>query len=192
MPSLAAAIAEQRHCTRRLRDAESSALGIDRPCGDDPLVTDPSPLAEFEPFVAVHAEFVEALLRHQDALVRGDAAAARREVDALRADLDAHIDREETRILPVLAARGGWGRAGDPRFYRDEHAKIREHLARAQAAAAALDPAATDYPRRAGRLIGAEQALLTLLEHHDDRERRCLYPDLVRVTTPEERRGMLG
>jgi hypothetical protein len=150
-------------------------------------VTDPSPLADFAPFVAVHAEFVEALLRHQDALVRGDVAASRREIDSLRADLDAHIDREETRVLPVLEARGGWGRAGDPRFYRDEHAKIREHLARACTATAALDAAAPNYPRRAGRLIGAEQAFLTLLEHHDDRERRCLYPDLVRVTTAAER-----
>lgn len=149
-------------------------------------------LAEFAPFVEVHDEFVERLLRHQDALVRGDAAAARALLRALRADLVSHIEREESRILPVLAARGGWGRAGDPQFYRDEHAKIRALLDRFDGAAAALVPGAPEWARAAGRLIAAEESLVTLLQHHDDRESRCLYPDLVRVTTPEERRAMLA
>lgn len=152
---------------------------------------DLSHLAEFAPFVAVHDEFAERLFRHQDALVRGDAKAARAELAALRAELVSHIEHEEARILPVLAARGGWGRAGDPQFYRDEHAKIRALLGRFAAASEGLDPGSSDYPRAAGRLIADEEALVTLLAHHDDRESRCLYPDLVRVTTPAERRAML-
>ena len=149
-------------------------------------------LAEFESFVAIHGEFVEALLRHQDALVRGDADEARREMDQLFADLSEHADREDERVLPVLEARGGWGRAGDPRFYREEHERIRQYLRRFREETAGLDPAAPGYARRAGRLIGAEQSFLTLLEHHDQRESKCLYPDLLRVTTPAERLAMLS
>ena len=152
--------------------------------GDDPL-------REFRPFVEVHAEFLEAVLRHQEALVRGDVAAARAAIASLRDDLRTHIAREEERILPLLEARGGWGRAGDPRFYRDEHAKILALLDRFAAATADIDAAAAGAHRAIVLLIGAETALRTLLEHHDDRERRCLYPDLVRVTSPEERRALM-
>jgi iron-sulfur cluster repair protein YtfE (RIC family) len=150
-----------------------------------------SDLLEFAPFVEVHADFREAVLRHQDALVRGDVAASRAEIERFAADLEDHMRQEETRILPVLETRGGWGRAGDPQFYRDEHEKLRGHVRRAVRETAALDAASADFPRRAALLIGAEQALLHLLEHHDDRETRCLYPDLLKVTTPEERRAML-
>jgi iron-sulfur cluster repair protein YtfE (RIC family) len=152
---------------------------------------DLSHLLEFEPFVAIHADFREAILRHHDALVRGDVAASRAEMAQFAADLADHMQREETRILPVLAARGGWGRAGDPQFYRDEHDKLRALLDRSRREIATLDAAAPDYARRAALLIGADQALLHMLEHHDDRETRCLYPDLLKVTTPEERMEML-
>lgn len=154
-------------------------------------MTDLSHLLEFEPFVAIHADFREAVLRHQEALVRGDVALARTLIERFQADLEDHARREETRILPVLASRGGWGRAGDPQFYRDEHDKLRGLLARTVAETAALEAGAPSYPRQAALLIGAEQALLRLLEHHDDRETRCLYPDLLKVTTAEERRAML-
>lgn len=154
-------------------------------------MADLSHLLEFEAFVAIHADFIGALLRHQDALVRGDADEARREIRQLRADLFEHAQREDDRVLPLLEARGGWGRAGDPRFYREEHERIRGYLVRFCAEADALDAASPSYPRAAGRLIGAEQAFLTLLEHHDDREARCLYPDLIKVTTPAERIDLL-
>lgn len=150
------------------------------------------PLAEFRPFVEVHADFLEAVLRHQEALVRGDVPAALEAIRGLRDEMTEHIEREEARILPVLEARGGWGRAGDPRFYRDEHAKIRRHLDRWCGDTAALDAAHPGYARAAALQIGAQHAFRTLLEHHDDRERTALYPDLVRVTTPAERRAMLG
>ena len=154
-------------------------------------MTDLPPLLEFEAFVAIHAEFIEALLRHQDALVRGDVDDARREIHQLRADLFDHAQREDDRILPVLEARGGWGRAGDPRFYREEHDRIRAYLVRFCAEADTIDSASPGYVRAAGRMIGAEQAFLALLQHHDDREARCLDPDLITVTTPEERLALL-
>lgn len=149
-------------------------------------------LAEFAPFVEIHAEFLEALVAHQEALVRGDLRGGLDAIEGLRRALGEHIARENTVILPVLEARGGWGRAGDPRFYREEHDRILALLDRAAAETAALATAGTRVHREIALLIGREQGLRTLLEHHDDRERRCLYPDLVAVTTPAERLALIG
>ena len=68
---------------------------------------DPKELAEFQAFVEVHADFGEALMRHQEALVRGDARAGREILARLRMDLEDHIRRENTKILPVIEERGG-------------------------------------------------------------------------------------
>jgi hypothetical protein len=69
----------------------------------------------FDALLAVHAEFHELVLAHQEALVRGDLAAARATIARLRAELTSHIRHEETKILPVVERAGGWSRIGDPR-----------------------------------------------------------------------------
>lgn len=112
--------------------------------------------------------------------------------EARRHELTGRMHREESCVLPALEARSGWGRAGDPLFCRDEHAKIRSFLERFVAAAASLDSASSDDPRRAGRPIGARESFRTLLEHHDDCAKRCPYPHLVKVTTPAERAAILA
>ena len=55
----------------------------------------------------------------------------------------------------------------------------------------ALDLREPGVHREIALLIGREQAFRTLLEHHDDRERKGLFPDLARVTTPEEQAHLL-
>jgi iron-sulfur cluster repair protein YtfE (RIC family) len=140
----------------------------------------------FEPLLEAHEEFQDLLLLHQEALVRGDLTDARDKMEELRESLAEHIWHEEEKILPVLERGGGWSRLGDPRFYREEHAKITSLVASLAQETAALDRHAPDLHRKIALLIGREQSLRTLLEHHDDRERRALYPDLERLTTPEQ------
>lgn len=142
----------------------------------------------FDSLLDLHHEFAEDLLLHQEALVRGDLAAARAGIEALAAKIEAHIVHEETKILPVVERAGGWSRIGDPRFYREEHEKIRSTLAALVAKTAGLAPGAH---RAIALLVGEEHAFRALLEHHDDRERRALYPDLQRVTRPDEWAGLL-
>lgn len=142
----------------------------------------------FDSLLDVHAEFAEELLLHQEALVRGDLAEALVRIEALAARIGAHILHEETKILPVVERAGGWSRIGDPRFYREEHEKIRRTLADLVAKTAALSPGAH---REVALLVGEEKAFWALLEHHDDRERRALYPDLQRVTRPDEWAGLV-
>lgn len=147
-----------------------------------------------EPFAALiaeHEEFLEALLAHQEALVRGDLDAARERIAGLQARLAEHIRLEEEQLLPVLEERGGWGRIGEPRYYREEHERIQAIVAELVAATSALDGSDSGVHREIALLIGREQAFRSLLEHHDDRERKGLFPDLARVTTPEEQARML-
>lgn len=143
----------------------------------------------FDALLDLHHEFAEDLLRHQEALVRGDLGAALAEIRGLAARIEAHIVHEETKILPVVERAGGWSRIGDPRFYREEHEKIRRTLAGLVAKTAALAPGAH---RAIALLVGEEQGFRTLLDHHDDRERKALYPDLERATRPEEWPGLLA
>ena len=140
----------------------------------------------FQSLLDLHEDFADLLLSHQASLVRGDLAQARLEIESLATQIDAHARHEETKILPVLERAGGWSRIGDPRFYREEHAKLRAMLADLVARTRALDAGSPQVHRTIARLIGDEQAFRSLLEHHDDRERRALYPDLERLTRPEE------
>jgi iron-sulfur cluster repair protein YtfE (RIC family) len=151
-----------------------------------------SHLQEFEGFVEIHESFFEGLYRHQESLVRNDVESALRELRKLHADLRAHITRENEKVLPVLEQRGGWSRAGEPRFYREEHGRILELLDRFELSTSMLVQGSPGYPRAAAILIANELSLRTLLEHHDDREKHCLYLDLLKITTPEERRQMLA
>jgi hemerythrin-like domain-containing protein len=145
----------------------------------------------FEVLLAAHDEFIEVLLMHQTSLVRGDLESARDLIAGLAADLDDHIRHEEERLLPLLEERGGWSRIGEPRYYREEHRKIQASVAELVEATNALEHDDPSVHRDIALLIGREQAFRSLLEHHDDRERQGLFPDLARVTTPEEQAHLL-
>ena len=145
----------------------------------------------FEVLLAAHDDFLEVLLDHQAALVRGDLESARDLITGLAEDLDIHVRHEEQRLLPVLEERGGWSRIGEPRYYREEHAKILGTVAELVEATNSLEHDDPAVHREIALLIGREQSFRSLLEHHDDRERRGLFPDLARVTTPEEQARML-
>lgn len=145
----------------------------------------------FQPFLDEHDDFLEMLLQHQEALVRHDVETASERIARLDADLQAHIRHEEEKLLPALEAAGGWTRIGHPQFYRDEHAKILRWTSELLAATDALDADSPEFHRSVALLIGREQGFRSLLEHHDDRERKALFPDLERVTTPAEQALLL-
>ena len=146
----------------------------------------------FQALLDAHDGFDESLLQHQEAMVRGDLESARDLIAELQSELHAHIRHEEERLLPLLEERGGWGRIGEPRYYREEHEKIRVTLTALVETTNGLDASAPGVHRDIALLIGREQSFRSLLEHHDERERKGLFPDLERVTTPEERAGLLG
>ncbi len=146
---------------------------------------------EFQHLLDAHDEFHESVVQHQVALVCGDVPRARKILEALHTDLGEHIRFEEETLLPVVEEGGGWSRIGEPSYYREEHGRIRAFLDEFVAEMDLYDAADPDYARRVALLIGRQRSLITLLEHHDDRERRALYPDLLRLTTSEQRRKLL-
>ena len=156
-----------------------------------PVGSNGGAMSSFDPLLDEHEEFVETLLTHQEALVRGDLESGRDLIAQLQAMLHAHIRHEEEKLLPVLERGGGWGRIGDPRYYREEHAKIQQLVAELVEHTNALLSGDPRLHREIALLVGREQAFRSLLEHHDDRERRALFPDLERLTTPEERARLL-
>jgi len=145
----------------------------------------------FRVLLDAHEGFDESLLEHQEAMVRGDLESARDLIAELQEELQIHIRHEEERLLPLLEERGGWGRIGEPRYYREEHEKIQMMVAGLVEATNGLDAADPRVHRDIALLIGREQAFRSLLEHHDERERKGLFPDLARVTTPEEQALLL-
>ena len=145
----------------------------------------------FQVLLDAHDGFADSLLQHQEAMVRGDLESARDLIAELQEDLHAHIRHEEERLLPVLEERGGWSRIGEPRFYREEHEKIQVMVAGLVEATNGLEASDPAVHRDIALLIGREAAFRSLLEHHDDRERQAFFPDLERVTTPEEQALLL-
>lgn len=140
-----------------------------------------------DPLLDLHEDFDERLHRHQEALVRTDLTMAKREIEALRDALRMHADDEERLLLPVLEAAGGWTRIGHPDYYRQDHAKLHALLDGLCERTAALEPDDPGLHRKIARLLVGQHKLETVLAHHDERERKGLYTDLLRMTTVEER-----
>lgn len=145
---------------------------------------------ELDPLLDLHDDFEEALHAHQEALVRGDVTEALARAEALRDALRSHADDEERLLLPILENGGGWSRIGHPDYYRSDHRKIHALLDELCARTAALDPAAHSFHRDVARLLVGQHRLESVLQHHDDRERKALYPDVERLTKPEQRRRL--
>lgn len=145
-------------------------------------MTDP-----LDPLLDLHEDFDERLHRHQEALVRQELTVARDEIERLRDDLRSHAEDEERLLLPVLEEHGGWTRIGHPDYYRQDHAKLHSMLDELCRRTAALSPEDPGLARAIARLLVGQHKLETLLEHHDERERKGLYTDLLRMTTAEQR-----
>ena len=145
----------------------------------------------FQVLIDAHDGFLELLLEHQEAMVRGDLESARDLIAELQGELQAHIRHEEERLIPLLEERGGWGRIGEPRYYREEHERILMLVAGLVEVTNGLEMSDPRIHRDIALLIGREQVFRSLLEHHDERERKGLFPDLERVTSPEEQALLL-
>lgn len=138
----------------------------------------------------LHAELDELFLDHQRALLDRDWAAALDRLSRYERVLAAHMRDEEEALLPIYEARAAAPRGGAPRLFYEEHRKLCSFLAhfREQIPRVA---AATDPARALLKLLDRESTFKHLVEHHDEREEKFLYPALEEVTTAEERARLL-
>ena len=140
----------------------------------------------------VHAELRERFAVHRDFVVGLEFGRALEELGAFERELRAHMEAEETFVLPLYRERVGKVLGGDPDLFMLEHRNILRNLEAAKESLEkmARDPAAGR--RQAHEFLDREWMLLHLLEHHDLREKNTLYPKLDEVLSEREREELLA
>jgi hemerythrin-like domain-containing protein len=139
----------------------------------------------------VHDRLAELFEQHQLALLDRDLDRARLLLEEFGKGIRAHIRHEEDVLLPVYRERVPYGRLGHPDHLLDEHRQIQESLQVLEQRVAALSPGDPGLARTLLALVEDQWRFKQLLEHHNQREDRTLYPLLDENTTPEERRDLL-
>jgi len=148
-------------------------------------------MTSFKDVLALHRELDELFFRHQRALLDFDFRGALERLKAYESALLSHMLDEEELLLPLYSERNPEPeRGGRADFFLLEHAKMRRHLAHFREQLPRL--AGLPEPSRAIlKLLDQETTYKHLVEHHDQREERYLYPALERVTTEAERDELL-
>jgi regulator of cell morphogenesis and NO signaling len=159
-------------------------------CWAKPLMFIIAPERSFSELLNLHKELEEAFHRHQHALLRLDFTEAARLLLDFEALLVAHMTDEEETLIPIYAERVAAGRSGTVEFFLGEHRKMLTLIADFMRQLAGL-PTSTDVERDVIALFDDEATFKYLVERHDAREEKILYPALDRVTTEEEKRLLL-
>jgi hemerythrin-like domain-containing protein len=148
-------------------------------------------MRSFDEVLAFHRELDEMFFRHQCELLDFNFPTALERLKAYESALLQHMRDEEEVLLPLYAQRAKPERGGRADFFLLEHAKMRRHLAHFREQLPRL--AELPYPSRALlKLLDQEATYKHLVEHHDLREERHLYPGLDGITTEAEREDLLG
>ena len=148
-------------------------------------------MKSFKDVSGLHRELDELFFRHQVSLLDFNFRTALERLCAYESALLAHMRDEEELLLPLYAGRATPGRGGRPDFFLLEHAKMRKHLAHFREQLPRLYE--MPEPSRALlKLLDQETTYKHIVEHHDEREERHLYPALEQLTTDAEREDLLG
>ena len=149
-------------------------------------------MKSFADVLALHGELGEMFFRHQRALLDFNFRAALERLCEYEAALLEHMRDEEELLLPLYAERVTEpGRGGAAEFFPLEHAKMRRLLAHFREQLPHIVGMA-EPSRALLKLLDQETTYKHLVEHHDTREERHLYPALERVTTEAERGELLA
>ena len=92
--------------------------------------------------------------------------------------LDAHIAFEEREIFPAYAELSDHPRGGGPELFDGDHVTLRKVIAACRTALEEITDTVTDQRRLMVTRLGPLLRLRNVLEHHDLREQRFLYPRL--------------
>jgi iron-sulfur cluster repair protein YtfE (RIC family) len=120
---------------------------------------------------------LDALFKSFQELKRKDFAKAKEAFVQFKFGLQRHIVWEEDLLFPLWEEKTGMSEGGPTFVMRAEHRKIGEALEAIHQKVQEQNP---DSDRE-------EQALLELLESHNMKEERILYPSIDQVTSDEER-----
>ena len=139
----------------------------------------------------LHRGLDERFYEHQHALLHFDFRVALERLRCYESALLAHMRDEEELLLPLYRERAAPERGGATDFFLLEHQKMRRHLAHFAEQLPRLH-GLSDPTRSVLKLLDQETTYKHLVEHHDTREEKFLYPALERHTSPEEKAGLLA
>ena len=148
-------------------------------------------MKSFKDVSGLHRELDELFFRHQVSLLDFNFRTAFERLCAYESALLAHMRDEEELLLPLYAGRATPERGGRPDFFLLEHDKMRRLLAHFREQLPRLYE--LPEPSRALlKLLDQETTYKRIVEHHDEREERHLYPALEQFTTEAERDDILS
>jgi len=138
----------------------------------------------------IHRQLEEIFFRHQAAVLNGDGAQARSLLGDYETGLSIHMREEDEILMPLYRERATPIRGGDAEIFTGEHGKIFERLdvlrLRLSRITLTHSPAGDILA-----LLDDEAYFKKFMEHHTLRENRIFYPELERVTTPQEKAGLI-
>lgn len=138
----------------------------------------------------LHRALDERFFEHQRALLHFDFRVALERLRRYESALLAHMRDEEELLLPLYRERVTPERGGAADFFLLEHRKMRRHLAHFAEQLPRLQ-GLPDPTRAVLKLLDQETTYKHLVEHHDTREEKFLYPALERHTSDEEKADLL-
>ena len=139
----------------------------------------------------VHVLLDEVFLDHQKALLHFEFDKALTLLEMYEAILIRHMQDEERILLPVYSERAEFSGAGKPRYFFEDHAKMRSSVEVFKAKIAELENE-PDIDKALLQLLDREAFYLRLCSHHDKRETDFLYPSLAQVLSDNEERELMS
>jgi len=138
----------------------------------------------------VHHLIDEMFFDHQRALLHFEFENALSLLEIYQSTLNRHMQDEELILLPVYSVRAAFPRAGAPKFFFDDHKKMRSFVE-------LFLEKTNDIKRQPNidkallLLLDREAFYLRLCAHHDKRETDFLYPTLDVVLSDLEQHDLL-
>ena len=141
--------------------------------------------------VRVHVLLDEIFFDHQKALLHFEFDKALTLLEMYESVLIRHMQDEELTLLPVYSKRAAASGAGSPRYFFEDHAKMRSSIEvfKEKIAGLNLEP---DIDKALLQLLDREAFYLRLCSHHDKRETDFLYPMLTQMLSETEERELMS
>ena len=143
----------------------------------------------------MHQALDVCFVAHRVALMAVDLEEARRWWGVFARRLRHHLATEDRLVNPAYAAScpdEGYARGAAPAIVDNEHRKIEAKLDALEAQLHAIRRDQTGVELRCLRLLDRQKVLQDILEHHDLRERRFVYPHLAKVWPLAEQRRVVA
>lgn len=141
--------------------------------------------------VRVHVLLDEVFFDHQKALLHFEFDRALALLEMYESVLIRHMQDEELTLLPVYSERAASSGAGSPRYFFEDHAKMRSFIEVFKEKIAGLNHE-PDIDKALLQLLDREAFYLRLCSHHDKRETDFLYPILTQILSDAEQRELMS